>query len=576
MASAFIGPLTTPRSCHRQRPLFVLALRLILAWLAAGASVATAPLAAQQEYESLPRNSAIEGVVVKATSGEPLRRATVRLNNLQGGQPQNLSATTGHSGHFLFQNLTPGTYSLHATRHGYIDRGEFDRSQGRSVTTLEVRPGEAVRDVAFRLQAAVIITGRVLDEAGEPLSGATVGAMEFTWSQGRTRLQPVGNGQSNDLGEYRIFGLRPGRYYLYAQYPQFDSAEGGTDEFGDGQAYAPIYYPGTVDFLAAQRLLVRPGENLTGMDFQLIAVRAVTVRGQVLNARTGQPAVGGYLTLVRRDSVVMGYESQMGAGTQDASGAFEFRGVPPGEYFVTGQWSEKDEQFHGRTAVSVGGSDVEGVTISIAPGFAINGQVRMEGGDSSDSQFYVQLEPRGMPHWGGRGGQVKQGGNFTFDKVFEDEYRVLVHGIPGDCYLKSAAFGGEGSSDATVSISRDRLSQRLEIVVSCPGGHIQGKVLNVPQKTAGALQVVLVPDSHLADRQDLYKITSTDERGNFTLDGIAPGDYKLYAWQAEEGVAFLDPDFADAFESGGESVHVSENSTSHVELRVIPVTLPPG
>lgn len=577
MVTAEILHGTIPRSSLKEKTGRVPALLIIFARVIVGVSLAIAPLAAQQEFESLPRNSAIEGVVVKAASGEPLRRATVRLNNLQGGQPNNLSATTGVSGRFLFQNLTPGTYSLYATRPGYIDRNEFDRGKGNGVTTLELRPGEAVRDIAIRLGAAVTISGRIFDEAGEPLNGASVGVMEYSaWPPGQRRLQQVSGGQSNDLGEYRIFGLRPGRYFLYAQYPQQDGTADNSDENGGDQAYAPYFYPGTAEPSAAQRLVVRTGEDLSGIDFTLLPVPAVRVRGQVLNARTGQPPQGAYLTLVPRDSRIEGYAPQRGAGMQDASGSFEFRAVPPGDYYVIAGSAEKEEQFHGRAAVSVGGADVEGVIVSLSSGFPIDGQVRMEGNAPADYQLYVQMEPRGPAQWGAEGGQVKTGGSFSFAKVVEGEYRIMVHGMPGECYLKWAAFDGEGSSEAVVSITRDGFSPRLDILVSCSGGHIKGKVANLPQKISGALQVVLVPDADRADRQDLYKITSTDGRGNFSLDGIAPGDYKLYAWLTDPGASFPDPELAEAFESGGETVRVGENSTSHVELRLIQAKLPPN
>ena len=116
------------------------------------------------------------------------------------------------------KDIDPGKYRLSVTRTGFV-QGEYGaRAPQRPGTTLTLASGQHLQDVNFRLTPHAVIIGRVVDEDGEPVANAQVQAMRYRFTQGKKQLQPFGFGSTNDLGEYRMFGLAPGRYYLSATY----------------------------------------------------------------------------------------------------------------------------------------------------------------------------------------------------------------------------------------------------------------------------------------------------------------------------------------------------------------------
>ena len=191
----------------------------------------------------------IAGVVSRATNGDPVSRAIVTLTRVapaagprgggpvpQGAAPQRgqqavpqnaqqqqqqqgitFTATTDDLGKFVLRDVDEGSYRLFVARNGFV-RGEYgQRSVNRPGTVITVRAGQQITDVAFRLIPASTISGRVMDSTGEPLAAVTVQALRSTYdATGKRTLQPVGTAKTNDLGEYRIYWINPGRYFISA------------------------------------------------------------------------------------------------------------------------------------------------------------------------------------------------------------------------------------------------------------------------------------------------------------------------------------------------------------------------
>jgi Carboxypeptidase regulatory-like domain len=171
------------------------------------------PLAAQTAAVRQPEKCAIEGAVTRSGSGLPLDKVEITID-IKGAQEPPLVTTTDANGHFVVANLEPGHYSLRAERTGYVGQTYGQRKKNREGVILILGPGEKLRGIDFRLVATGVITGHVLGEDNEPIVGAYVQASEFRYSQGRRRLLEGGRASTNDLGEYRIYGLQPGHYYL--------------------------------------------------------------------------------------------------------------------------------------------------------------------------------------------------------------------------------------------------------------------------------------------------------------------------------------------------------------------------
>jgi hypothetical protein len=163
---------------------------------------------------------------------------------------------------------------------------------------------------------------------------------------------------------------------------------------------------------------------------------------------------------------------------------------------------------------------------------------------------------------------VKADGSFLFPNVSDGEYRVDAWDLPEDCYLKSARLGGESVLETGLKVSSGQAAGSLEIVLSSPGGRVEGVVTKEGQPFGGG-HVVLVPEASRRTQMRLFKLASTDQYGRFILRGIAPGEYKLFAWEELESGAYQDPDFLKRYEDQGETLRITENGRHAIQLKLI-------
>ncbi len=508
----------------------------------------------------------IEGAVLKASTGEPVKKAVVTARKATEGREEPQSATTDAGGRFELKNLDPGQYHLHVFRNGYVYAEYGQRDPSGPGTILSLSAGQHLRDISFRLIQAAVISGHVYDEDGEPVAGATVGALRYRYSKGQKKLEPSGGGETNDLGEFRIYGLAPGEYYLNAVFNPgrfgMPAAEG---------SYAPVYYPGTSDPSRATPIQLRAGDEFPGMDFTLQPVRTVTVKGRVFNAVTGLPGVNSNVMLLPRDSSGFAWVEENQAFVRDPQGTFALRGVRPGSYNLMASAEHEGKQLSARQPIEVGNTDLEGVVVTLGQSVALRGRVRVEGNSAlSLGTLNVFLQPKEETvYWGGTNSSLRPDGSFEIDQVGDGDYRIQLWELPEDVYLKSAQLAGEDVLDSGLGISRKQAPGLLELILSASGGRIDGVVMKDQQPFSGA-RVILIPELSRRTLDRFYKETSTDQYGRFTLRGIIPGDYKLFSWETVEEGAYRSPDFLRSYEDRGQAVHVDEGGHLAQQLRLIP------
>src|SRR5271157_4660290 len=503
----------------------------------------------------------VEGIVVNGVTGDPIKNISITLQPLvKGGQASN--ALTDFSGRFAFQNLTPGRYLIQAT--GLGPNWVFARSgPAGSHRLLALDPGRHVHDLIFRFQPGGVITGTVYDEDSQPVVGAQVQA--FPAGHGN-RSGISAAAQTNDLGGYRLFGIPAGKYYVVAMGIRGFPSKAPADE-----VYLPTLYPGTSDAGQALPVEVRAGDEQGGIDLSLILTRGVSVRGRVIMPSAAKSSGGAYVQLLPRDASLdlpQGL-SQYGAVSQDLKGNFEIHGVPPGAYNLSANWGNDKGFYHGQVPVDVGNDNLEGVAVTLLPGFSLPGRVIADPGLPLDfSQLNIYLEPAGTAGVGAGGAKINPDGTFLFENVFEGDYRLHVSGFPEEFYVKSARWGGSDALSSGVNVSRD-LGGTLVIGLALDGGRVDGVVMNDKQPVPGAL-VALVPDPPNRSREDLYSQTSADRMGRFSMRGLPPGDFKVFAWEPGENMAYRDPDFIKNYENRGAHVHVQVKEQQSVQLDLIP------
>ena len=191
---------------------------LLLLWLAA------LPAAFAQPAEEAKKLAALEGRVVNAKTGEPLRRVNLTMRSSATGMRTSVpmassapyAASTDAEGKFRIEKIEPGTYMLFAERQGFVRQAHGARRAGMQGTNITLAAGQELKDLEFKLTPQAVITGRVVDEEGEPLARVSVQVLRRFYYQGQQRLMPSGGGQTTDTGEFRISELAPGRYWISA------------------------------------------------------------------------------------------------------------------------------------------------------------------------------------------------------------------------------------------------------------------------------------------------------------------------------------------------------------------------
>ncbi len=525
-----------------------------------------APRAASQTSDDAQNKGAIKGTVIDSKTGQPLRGADVTLRVLfSGNRGEPGSAVSDADGHFAFDNLSAGRYRLTASRNGYVSRDP--RTGGLRAGLISLSSGQHLDGILLKLIPSAVLAGRVTTEGDEPAPNVFVQAMKFTYQGEKRQLSDVGTSTTNDRGEYRIWGLAPGKYYVRATHPRAQATRPGN------QVYVPIFYPGVSDLSRTQPIELHPGDEITGLDLGFVSLHSVRVSGHVVNVGSS-PVKEAQVTLVG-GSGSMTFPA--GQASTDSKGAFEIRGVAPGSYtLIAEQFGNADAEkvARGRIPVEVGEANLNDVEVIIGPGSSVNGHVHIDGKGNPDlTKLSAALDAQDDLSSMGFAPDVsnvplRSDGTFTFHDVPEGTYHIKLLPLPDGYYLKPS---GEGDPvEAGVKVGRNHAAA-VELTLSTGAGRITGSVAKDQQPFAGAT-VVLIPDGARRGQPRFYRQALTDSGGHFAISSITPGDYKLFAWEEIERGMYLDPDFLQSYEDSGKPVQVEEGGNLTVQVDLIPAS----
>jgi protocatechuate 3,4-dioxygenase beta subunit len=542
----------------------------------------------------------IEGIVFRVDSNDPIEGIKVVLSRStsDGGTFSGTSSDsdpfvlTNKQGRFAFKEIDAGFYRLVASKNGYLPQKYGQRGSAGKGSVLKLDSGQTARDITFHLTPQANISGHIRNDNGESLEGVTVRLQRYIYTpDGRRVLNTVQTTTTNDRGEYRIYWIDPGRYYLAATGK--DSFMSPSFKVGDA-TFTPTYFGGVVDPLQAALLNLHPGDDTPAIDVVLSQQQnhVFRIRGRVVDA-TGLPVRFARVAVIRRDSKGLFYGERRSSYYDTAKGTFEIGNLGPGTYWVSAQAMESGSGGDGsayigtstglmfdpgsdgnplrsaQVRVELTSSDIEDLLMNTAAGTPITGHLTMEG-QGSDAYKGIEVELRGNPAATGAAGYAPAdpNGNFLVKSVSAGEYRVIVHGIPSAYYVKAARLGGDDILGQTVKVNASTKAS-MEIVVSLRPGRIDGIVVDDSSKPISGIQAVLIPDRQ-KERLDLYQTAVSDSNGRFVMASIAPGDYRIYSWEELEPYAYFDPDVVREFEPRGKVVHVIEASRENLEVRVIP------
>ncbi len=231
-------------------------------------------LAAQQP----PPKASIAGHVTNAATGELLKKATVIL---EPGAPnlKRQMAISNADGSFEFTSIDPGLYGISGNHTGFLTAYYGAKKPNRRGDIISVAAGQQVTDLTLALTPQAVISGRVVDEDGDPIQGATVELLMQTWQNGKlSYAQRNGDAQSDDRGDFRLAALEPGKYLLSAQI-QHSIFEPSNDT---EPKIRPVttYYSGSTSVENATPVEIQTGQELS-IVMRMLSAQTFHVRGKI-------------------------------------------------------------------------------------------------------------------------------------------------------------------------------------------------------------------------------------------------------------------------------------------------------
>ena len=525
----------------------------------------TAPALAQQPAAIEETTGSVEGTVLDAITGEPIRKAEVNLNGAAapGGAQTDLRAGTDASGHFAFRALPAGTYWLHAQHANYAPSAEAH-------ARIALQSGEQRSGIEIRLSPQGTISGKVVDEFEAPVANCFVSALRRQSQGGRRSLVSRNGVATNDRGEYWIQGLEKGRYYVAARCNGELEAPHALMPARDPRkptlVYAPQFYPGVPDTNGATRLGVTPGTETQGVDFRVHRVTGVTVRVRVDAPDPSVLQNGNVQVLLLPPSLDPFETGGLGASLDRRNGEFQIRSVTPGSYVILVSTTMGSGPFYqGRLPLQVGATAPDPVHVALAPASEMSGTVEVEGENTPElDSISVVLEPlSNLPFPRPPQAHVTKDGTFTVTGVTPGRWRLnLFAGL----YVKSLSIGAREVSPYGFELASGTAGP-IHILASNKTGQVQAAV----SATSGgqAINFLLVPAE--PERLDGGLVRSSPAGGGqATLTGVVPGRYRLFAFDGPPRWDLQQlPDVLGALEGHAQAVEVGEGQTVQVTAEPI-------
>ncbi len=552
----------------------------------------------------------ITGRVLAADNGRPIKRARAYVSAPE--LPQGRATLTDDNGVFELTELPAGRYTLTVSKTGFVTLSYGQRRPFQGGTPLQLRDGQQMAGIAFRLPRGSVVGGHVFDETGDPMPGTTVRVMRYQYAQGDRQLVQAGTAQTDDQGSFRVWGLNPGEYYVSAVTRNFDfgpsnrgggpaggGGGGGGGRFAGGgrgggdrggaagrgaidassdeetlKAYAPTYYPGVGSVNDARPVVLAVGQEFLDINFSLLLVRTARITGIVTNP-DGTPTSAGQINLTPEGGGTGG-RGQLGVnfGSRiEWDGEFAIANVPPGRYVLRARGNDTETpQYAAQPLTVTSDGDVADVTVILSPSASVSGTVTFEGTQAPElNQIRITAPSAENASIGPNpNARVDKEGHFTLDGVPAGLHWIRSGGGLRGWSLKSVIVHDRDVADTPIALRSGETLKDVRVVFTSRQTEINGTVTSEKGDPITDFTVLAFPtDPYLwrpLARQIM--IARPDQNGKFQMRGLPPGDYYLATVDPAEQGEWFEPAFLEQQRIAATHVTLSDGDVKTHDFRI--------
>lgn len=551
----------------------------------------------------------ISGHVLAADNGRPVKRARVFINaaELPGGR----GLLTDDMGIFDFRELPAGRYSMTVSKSGFIALAYGQRRPLQAGTPLQLADGQQLKGIEFRLPRGSVVAGHVYDEDGDPMPGVLVRAMRYEYQQGDRRLVPAGTSQTDDKGQYRIWGLAPGDYYINAQArlnlpfggrggpggggglggpsgrggippaitgalgriagPNLAALFGPVDD--DQKTYAPTYFPGVTSVGEARPIALGLSQESLDHDFGLKLVSVARVAGRVTNP-DGSASTSGNVTLIPDTAVERGAQFGINYNSRiDWDSAFMINNVPPGRYILRARSDDTVQPQFATLPVTVGDGDLAEVAVILAAPASISGTVTFSAGQGQPpdvTQMRIAAPSTEQQIGNQAQARVEKDGTFTIEGLPAGPHLIRPNGGLRGWALRSVVVDGRDVTDAPIDLRGGQKLGNVTIAFSDKVNEITGTITNergvpVTQYTV----LVFSTDQSFWRPQSRHVSTARpDQTGTFRIRGLPPGEYYVTTVDPAEQGEWFEAAYLEEHRIGAGRLTLGDGETKAHDFKV--------
>jgi Carboxypeptidase regulatory-like domain len=541
---------------------------------------------------------------VTRVDGLPLAHASVTTTvprTFQGPQgpqgrptPGGVAVQTDEDGTYELTELPAGNYRVNAVKLGYTNMAYGQRADDESTPSfsalgnqsvgaeIQLADGQTKTRIDISLPRYSAVTGRVVDEYGDPVEGVTINLSQIKFQAGRRRLagvQGVVGRSTDDLGRYRLYGVQPGSYIVNAAPGQVVPNQPASDLSG----YAPTYFPGTTNAAEARRVPVARSLDVTGLDFVLVPTPTATISGRKLDAE-GQP-FGGSLMLMESQRSGAIITPAAGARVHEEDGRFEFPNVAPGDYVIQADRGKQNGSREGDFAfqfVTVNGSDVPDLLLQATRGSTISGRVIFDGDGPPPRLRSLAIIPgRADLDRTPNGGSIARGDvadDLTFQMTgVRGPRRIGIDGPPDGWGLKSVMANGVEITDVVLKFGTpDESLSDVQVILTNQLTELVTTATNARGQVTRDYTLLAFP----SDREKWYagsrgfRRVRPEPAGYADVKGLPAGDYfvaPVYGMSVlKDGVdAWQDPEFLESIAQRATRATLNDGQKLSISARVI-------